>query len=242
MSRRRWMALFFALGSTCFLVGPFPGYAQLVGDSADAVTFFVGSILFTLGGAVQSRLAWVERRSPGGGAAWWSAIVQSAGTLFFNVTTYQAMHVALTSPEYNKLVWRPDWRGSICFLVSGAIAYRASPRRRFHGWLPQRGDRGWWQPAVNLLGCIFFGISAVAGYVVPSTGSMLDLAAANWNTSLGAACFLACALDTLRSGRASKMPFRRGLRKLEHELEGGLRRTRLGTESRSADAGQQERP
>jgi len=49
------------------------------------------------------------------------------------------------------------------------------------------------------LGCIFFGISAVAGYVVPAHGSMIDLAAANWNTSLGAACFLACALAGLRS-------------------------------------------
>ncbi len=223
MTRHRWMALFFALGSTCFLVGPFPGYAQLVGERADAITFFVGSILFTAGGGLQSRLAWDDWRSqtPGGGAAWWSAIVQSAGTLFFNVTTYQAMHVALTSAEYNKLVWRPDWRGSICFLVSGAIAYAASPRR---GWWPQRVGDGWWQPGINLLGCIFFGISAVAGYVVPSTGSMIDLAAANWNTSLGAACFLACALDTLRTGRASKMPVRRGLRKLEHELEADLQR------------------
>ena len=197
----RWMALCFALGSTCFLIGPFPGYAQLVGGSADAVTFFIGSILFTAGGGLQSWLAWPDRRSPGGGAAgWWAAIIQSAGTLFFNLTTYQAMHTALTSSEYDKLVWRPDWRGSICFLVSVAIAYRASARR---GWLPVRGGTGWWQPAVNLLGCIFFGISAVAGYVVPSTGSMLDLAAANWNTSLGAACFLACALDTLRTERAS---------------------------------------
>lgn len=225
MTRRRWMALFFALGSACFLVGPFPGYVQLVGDSADAITFFVGSILFTMGGAVQSWLAWTQRRSPGGSAAWWSALVQTVGTLFFNVTTYQAMHVALTSTEYDKLVWRPDWRGSICFLVSGAIAYRASPRRGLLGWLPERGGQGWWQPAVNLLGCIFFGISAVAGYVVPSTGSMLDLAAANWNTSLGAACFLACALDTLWSGRASKMPVRREVRKLEHELEEDLRRS-----------------
>ena len=223
ISRRRWMALFFALGSTCFLVGPFPGYLQLVGATADAITFFVGSILFTLGGAMQSRLAWIERRAPGGPASWWSAIVQSTGTLFFNVTTYQAMHVALTSPDYNRLVWRPDWRGSVCFLVSGAIAYLASPRR---GWLPERGGRGWWQPAVNLLGCVFFGISAVAGYVVPATGSMLDQAAANWNTSLGAACFLACALDTLRSDRVSKMPLLRGrLRRLEHELEEDLHRT-----------------
>ena len=221
------MALFFALGSACFLVGPFPGYVQLVGDSADAITFFAGSILFTLGGGLQSRLAWIQRRSPGGSAAWWSAIVQSAGTLFFNVTTYQAMHVALTSPEYNRLVWRPDWRGSICFLVSGAIAYRASPRRGWHGWRPESGGQGWWQPAVNLLGCIFFGISAIAGHVVPSTGSMLDQAAANWNTALGAACFLACAVDTLWSDRASKMPLRHELHELEHEVEDDLRRARL---------------
>ena len=137
MSRERWMALFFALGSACFLIGPFPGYVQLVGESADAITFFVGSILFTAGGGLQSWLAWSERHSPGGGrAAWWAAIVQSAGTLFFNLTTYQAMDTALTSPEYDRLVWRPDWRGSICFLISGAIAYRASSR---HGWLPVRG-------------------------------------------------------------------------------------------------------
>ena len=72
---------------------------------------------------------------------------------------------------------------------------------------------------MNLLGCIFFGISAVAGYVIPSTSSMLDQVVSNWNTSLGAACFLACALDTLHTGEASKMPIRRRLRKLEHELE-----------------------
>jgi hypothetical protein len=224
MTRRRWMALCFALGSTCFLIGPFPGYANLVGDSADAVTFFVGSILFTIGGGLQSWLAWPDRRAPGGRDAWWSAIIQSAGTLFFNVTTYQAMHTAVTSSEYDKLVWRPDWRGSACFLISGAIAYRASPRRAWHGWLPVHGGAGWWQPAVNLLGCIFFGISAVAGYVVPSSGSVLDLAAANWNTSLGAACFLACAVDTLHTDKASKMPVRRRLRKLEHELEADFRR------------------
>ena len=222
MTRQRWMAVCFALGSTCFLIGPFPGYVQLVGDSADAITFFLGSILFTLGGGLQSWLAWPERHNPDGGrAAWWAAIIQSAGTLFFNVTTYQALNVAPTSSGYDTLVWRPDWRGSICFLVSGGIAYAASPRR---AWLPRRGGAGWWQPAVNLLGCIFFGISAVAGYLVPATGSMLDQAAANWNTSLGAACFLACALDTLHTGEASKTPIRGRLRKLEHELETEVKR------------------
>ena len=133
------MAVCFALGSACFLIGPFPGYAQLVGESADAITFFVGSILFTAGGGLQSWLAWADRHSPHGGAGWWAAIVQSAGTLFFNVTTYQAMHTALTSSEYNKLVWRPDWRGSICFLVSGAIAYHASHASRLAAGARRRG-------------------------------------------------------------------------------------------------------
>lgn len=222
MTRRRWMAMCFALGSTCFLIGPFPGYASLIGDSADSITFFVGSILFTIGGALQCWLAWPARQSSRAGrAGWWAAVIQSAGTLFFNVTTFQAMDTAVSSSEYNKLVWRPDWRGSICFLISGAIAYGASPR---HGWLPAHDDAGWWQPVINLLGCIFFGISAIAGYVVPSTGSIADLAASNWNTALGAACFLACALDTLRSGEATKMPGIGRLRKLEQALESDVRR------------------
>jgi hypothetical protein len=104
------------------------------------------------------------------------------------------MHTMLSSPEYDKLVWRPDALGSVCFLVSGAIAYHASARR---GLLPVRGGAGWWVPSVNLLGCVLFGIAAVADYVVPSNGSILDLAAANWTTAAGAACFLACALMTL---------------------------------------------
>ena len=67
--------------------------------------------------------------------------------------------------------------------------------------LPARGAPGWWHPGVNLLGCVLFGVAAIAGYVVPTTGSMLDLAAANWNTSAGAACFLACALGALVAPR-----------------------------------------
>jgi hypothetical protein len=210
------MAALFAAGSACFVVGPFPGYANLVGDRVDAVTFAVGSILFTAGGALQSIIAFPERRgSVGGRQAWWAAAVQSVGTLFFNLTTFRALHTALSSSEYDRLVWRPDALGSVCFLVSGAVAYRASTR---HGWLPVRSGVGWWEPVVNLLGCVLFGIAAVAGHVVPATGSLIDQAAANWNTALGAGCFLACALFTLRTGRTTKSPRLRRILELEHEI------------------------
>jgi hypothetical protein len=211
------MAWAFAMGSACFLIGPFPGYADLVGATVDAVTFFVGSLLFTAGGAVQTWLSAADRHSgPAGRGAWWAATTQSAGTLFFNISTFHALQIVVSSPHYDRLVWRPDAFGSICFLVSGFLAYLVSARR---GWLPVVGTAGWWQPVVNLLGCVFFGISAIAGFILPASGSALDQAAANWNTCAGAVCFLACAVGTLRARRRREAP----------RPVGGLRH---GTESR----------
>ncbi|MGZ4665652.1 MAG: hypothetical protein ACXV5Q_11575, partial [Frankiaceae bacterium] len=118
-------------GRRVFSSGRFPATRNWWGGSADAVTFFIGSILFTAGGAVQTLLAFPERHghaSPSGRSAWWAAVIQSAGTVFFNVTTYRALQTSLSTPRYDRLVWGPDVLGSICFLVSGAIVYRAAPR------------------------------------------------------------------------------------------------------------------
>ena len=112
------MALCFATGSLCFLLAPLRLYADLVGPEADALTFLAGSLLFTAGGAQQVRLAWTAR----GHSTWVAAVVQSAGTLLFNVTTSMALSTALSNPDYDRLVWRPDAVGSVCFLASGWIA------------------------------------------------------------------------------------------------------------------------
>ena len=144
---------------------------------------------------MQTSLAVAERHALGvARAAWWAAAIKSAGTLFYNVTTFRAMHAALLESTYHKLVWRPGVLGSTCFLVSGAVAYRASAR---HDSLPARGSSGWSEPAINLLGCVLFGISAVVGLLNPATGAHARTAAANWATSAGAACFLVCAGATL---------------------------------------------
>src|SRR4051794_22335879 len=60
-SREHIMTWSFALGSTCFLIAPFPGYADLVGMTVVAMTFFVGSLFFTAGGAMQTWLSAAER-------------------------------------------------------------------------------------------------------------------------------------------------------------------------------------
>jgi hypothetical protein len=185
LARAHWdrlIAAGFAIGATCFFVGPFPGFVQLVGQGADGVVFFVGSVFFTLAAGLELREATLRLGRWASNPSWWSAATQFAGTLLFNVNTFAAMQDGLTAQQENRLVFAPDLFGSACFLVSGVLAYRVASG-------PESS-----MAAVNLAGCAFFGISAVASYVVPSTGSVLDLAAVNWCTALGALCFFIGAL------------------------------------------------
>lgn len=188
VAREHWdvvIALGFAIGSACFFIGPFPGFVQLVGEGADGVVFFVGSVFFTFAAGLELREATLRLGRWAANPSWWSAAIQFAGTLLFNVNTFDAMKDGLSAEQTNRLVFAPDLFGSACFLASGLLAYRVAtgPEHRM--------------AAVNLAGCVLFGISAIASYVVPSTGSVLDLAAVNWCTALGALCFFVGALMLL---------------------------------------------
>jgi hypothetical protein len=204
-----WIAVLFAIGSACFFVGPFPGFVALVGSKVDGIVFFVGSIFFTSAAALQwletinadpgpvqprrrfRALSWEPRRID-----WWASGIQLAGTLFFNVNTWHAMQTGLDAQSYDALVWTPDIRGCACFLVASWLAYaEVGGRAR---------TLGWWIAALNLLGSVFFAVSAVAAYWVPDEGSVLDLAAANLFTALGGLCFLAGAVLLLPEGAAAK--------------------------------------
>jgi hypothetical protein len=186
-----WIAAGFAIGSACFFVGPSPGFVSLVGQGADGAVFFAGSIFFTLAAGLELREGTLRLHRRFTGASWWSAAVQFAGTLLFNVSTFRALQEGLSTHEQNRLVWAPDLLGSACFLASGALAYGVTtgPHLLPARWRPTESDPAWAMAAVNLLGCVLFGVSAIASYVVPSTGSVLALAPANWGTALGALCF-----------------------------------------------------
>jgi hypothetical protein len=178
-----WIGVLFAIGATCFLVAPFPGVIQAFGSGVDAAIFFIGSIFFTTAAALQCRETYhADHRID-----WWSSVIQFAGTLLFNVDTFRALQTGFDDVRYDRLVWTPDAIGSACFLISGYLAFIAvcsGPAC----W--RRRSPEWQIAAVNLLGCIAFGIAAVASYVVPSTGSVIDLAAANFATAFGGLCFL----------------------------------------------------
>jgi YrhK-like protein len=203
-TRLRWdraIAYGFAIGSLCFFVGPFPGFIQAVGAEADAVVFFIGSLFFTVAALLEVRESTVRLGRWAADRSWWSAAVQFVGTLFFNVSTFDVMLDGLSTQQENRLIWAPNAFGSICFLVSSLLAYRVASGTWFR---PRERDHEWHMAAVNLLGSLLFGISAIASVIVPSTGSMLDLAAANWTTSLGGLCFLIGALMVMPRSEAHR--------------------------------------
>ena len=83
-------------------------------------------------------LAWLPHDK-----GWLAAATQFPGTLFFNGTTFWAITVALTNSQYDKVVWRPDFYGSILFLVSSTFAILALGRIRSGGHArPRGGSRG----------------------------------------------------------------------------------------------------
>ncbi|MFL5877310.1 MAG: hypothetical protein ACJ76T_15705 [Solirubrobacteraceae bacterium] len=190
-----WIAVLFAAGSTCFLVGPLPLFLNLVGPATDALVFFVGSVLFTSAAALQWWGSYPERRLHR--LDWWSSSAQLVGTLYFNATTFRALATTVGEPSYDRLVWRPDALGSLCFLVSGVLAYV-----EVAGGLTHRppATRDGAVAASNLVGCIAFGFSAVGAFVLPATGSEVDVALANSMTAFGALAFLVGSLLLLRQG------------------------------------------
>jgi len=199
-----WIGILFAAGSTCFALGAVPGYLSSVGGEADALTFFVGSLWFTSAAFLQvveaanvdvpgpdvsqrfRLFAWEPRRID-----WWATLVQFVGTVFFNATTLHALVENLSVRQIDRLVWTPDALGSACFLIASGLAWY-EVCRAFSCW--RLGSLPWWITAVNLLGSVAFGLSAIASFVVPTTGLPINVALVNLGTFGGALCFFVGAL------------------------------------------------
>jgi YrhK-like protein len=200
-----WIGVLFAIGSTCFAVAAIASQWASTSRPAIGVTFFVGSIFFTAAAYLQYAEAanvphsyssagrrrwrpasWEPRRID-----WLATSIQFAGTILFNVSTFEGMKRGLDAQESNLRVWTPDVFGSICFLVASELAFAET----CHRWVCARGRSLPWRiAALNLLGSIAFGVAAVATLVEPSDDEPVSAAVGNAGTAVGAICFLAGAL------------------------------------------------
>jgi cytochrome bd-type quinol oxidase subunit 2 len=169
----------FGVGSACFAAASFVSQWASVPRSGIGVTFFAGSLFFTTAAARQ-----LAHASGGGDRV--AALVQLAGTLLFNVSTFLAMERHLSARQSDLRVWAPDVFGSACFLVASAMAF-AAVRHGAH-------SRAWWIATLNLAGSLAFAVSAVTSLVEPRDDQPVSAAITNATTTLGALCFLAGAV------------------------------------------------
>jgi hypothetical protein len=198
----------FAIGSSLFVLGSVPSYANAVGGPIDSVTYFAGSIFFTSASYLQllqaqtpatleadastqdtrvplTMWAWLPHDK-----GWLAAATQFPGTLFFNVSTAAALVQNATTKQQDQHVWRPDFFGSTLFLVASffaLLAVRSVTDDRVRVWM-------WGIAWTNMVGSIFFMASAFGSFVLPKTGDLIDVPLAVGGTLIGAACFLLGAL------------------------------------------------
>jgi hypothetical protein len=191
-----WMAVLFVIGAACFTLGGVVTQWSSVSRPAIGYVFFVGSIFFTTAAVLQYAESLATHRR----IDWMSSLVQLIGTILFNVSTFAALRHNLTTHQENARVWAPDAFGSIAFLVSSAMAFYGVRNR---WWCFEWRLRDWDVAALNLLGSVAFGISAVASLVEPSTGEPVSAHIANSGTSLGGVCFLVAAAILIPGAPAS---------------------------------------
>jgi len=198
------IASLFVLGSACFVLGSVPAYVNAIGGVADGVTYFIGSIFFT----TASFLQLLQTQTPSmtdvdeahqntpepvrmwrwlpHDRSWLAAITQFPGTLFFNVSTLVALARNASVEQMDRHVWRPDFFGSTLFLVASAFGILAVGR--FLTFQPRSFP---WRIAwLNMIGSVLFMASALASYVLPSSGDVISIRVSVAGALLGAACFL----------------------------------------------------
>ncbi|MDF2144808.1 hypothetical protein [Knoellia sp. p5-6-4] len=200
------IAWLFIVGSSCFVLGSVPAYANAVGGPVDGITYVVGSLFFTAASFTQLLQAQSpamtgvdevgqHRRAPvrlwnwlPHDRGWLAATTQFPGTVFFNISTLAALTHNASAAEQNRYVWRPDLFGSTLFLVASAFGVLAVTDR----FLSLRPRSLPWRIAwLNMVGSVLFMASALASYVVPSTDELVSTRVAVAGTLLGAVCFLA---------------------------------------------------
>lgn len=175
-----WVAPLFMIGAALFALG----CLLYLGDTKHELlldsVFFAGSLFFTCAAYCQFHQALSANK-----IAFWSALSQFAGTLMFNMNTFDAFF-NLGWIEQDLLVWTPNMLGSILFQISGSLAMFDICKR---GWCWHFHSIEWWIGFVNFIGCVAFLISAVLAFVIPSPISTLMAIWATAFTLIGACCF-----------------------------------------------------
>jgi cadmium resistance protein CadD (predicted permease) len=128
---------------------------------------------------------------------WLAAITQLPGTLFFNISTLAALIQNATVKQQDRRIWRPDFYGSTLFLIASVFGILALGR--FLSFQPR--SLPWHIAWLNMIGSVLFMFSALASYVLPTSGEFINSRISVAGTLLGAVCFFLGAILMLPAWR-----------------------------------------
>ena len=200
-----WIGVLFMIGSLLFSSGAIMDlfFEKVLSAFTINLTYFIGSLFFTSAAygqflqATNANIALVsgplEKTKEW---RWWTRGLQSPGflastsqligTILFNINTFDAFYSTLTPMGVSIMIWVPDMIGSVLFLVSSFFAwveiYHDNYIKRFRSVT-------WWLVWFNILGSVFFQLSAIFAFIKPFTGKVEDNRLSVIYTFWGAVCF-----------------------------------------------------
>lgn len=222
-SYNAYIGISFAIGAFIFALASilmfcslrWPQFANITN-----VTFFAGSIPFTLAASLQhfqsanspdfsadtsspalsirhlSIIGWHPRS-----AGWLSSFTQWLGTIAFNISTFNSI-AAPGSAELSVLeIWAPNFEGSVLFLISGYLAFVEVGNKHW-SWRPK--SLSWQIVFINLLGCIAFMIAAVTPTSPIRNDALWLLGYSNTHTLIGAIYFFMGSVLMVRESKLAK--------------------------------------
>ena len=200
-----WIGTLFMIGSFLFAAG---SVMQLYFDDhfssfTISLTYFIGSLFFTSAAygqllqAINANIALIhDKKEKQKSWRWWarglrspgflSAASQFIGTILFNFNTFDAFYSTLSPAGEHFLIWVPDMIGSILFLVSSFFAW---VEIYYDDYVKPFITATWWVVWFNIVGSIFFQISAIYGYINPFSGAVINSNLSVHYTLWGALCF-----------------------------------------------------
>lgn len=204
-----WIGGVFALGSLLFMLGsalvlvPDLGRVWSLDTQSANLIFFAGSIPFSIAAYLQLFQAanardftQLQPARPGRAAlfgwrpreiGWLSCALQFAGTLLFNLNTFDGLLPGQDWLHQDLDIWLPDFAGSLLFLAAGYLAL-IETCHAYWAWKP--ASLSWWLTLINFTGCIAFMLSAVFAVVLPGTSGTAAAMLATTFTLIGGGCFL----------------------------------------------------
>ena len=197
------IACLFIIGSSLFALGSVPGYVNAVGETADSVTYFAGSIFFTSASFAQllqaqtPAMTEVDADGSTRGCRFDSGRgCHTIATGWRRLRSFLARSFS-TSARWPLLHNVYGAAAGPAGLAAGLLRIDAVPcgepvRHPRVGTLLSFRPRSfpWWIAWLNMIGSIFFMASALASFVLPGSGELVNNPVSVGGTLLGAVCFL----------------------------------------------------